>query len=105
MRTLRDMVRHLFSTRHDRNELPFPRHRDRRRAHIRSLIVIIRDHDARAMESALRAVLVKRGLLFPETEHEVALAEARQTSEKGVAETREKAEDAGGPDPEKLPRQ
>lgn len=47
MRSVRDMIRNLMSKRHDRRELPFPRHQARHRALIRDLIVMARAQDAR----------------------------------------------------------
>lgn len=46
MRTIRDMIRNLMSKRHDRRELPFPRHQARHRALIRDLIALARRQDA-----------------------------------------------------------
>lgn len=46
MRTIRDMIGNLMNKRHDRRELPFPRHQARHRALIRHLIALVREQDA-----------------------------------------------------------
>jgi len=45
MRSIRDMIRNLMNKRHDRRELPFPRHQARHRELIRDLIAIARAQD------------------------------------------------------------